>query len=272
MKKLHPQLRDIVASRVINKSSAIPLHYQLEQFLREGIANGRFAVHATLPTEQDLQDHFDLSRTPIRQALSHLVADGLVARRRSQGTVVLPKPFEEDLRSLSSFTEEVHRKQQTPSARLITFSIQPADSNERRILELDLVAQVYRIQRVRLIDNEPAGLVTSLVPVERVPALDPSNFSEYGVRQSMYYVLEQVHQIKLVRATEVFDAVNLDDEAARLLRLEPQSAILARNRVSYDSGGRPIAYERGLYRARYHLNWVGREISVADPSATTLVL
>jgi DNA-binding GntR family transcriptional regulator len=44
----------------------MPLHYQLERFLREGIENGRFPAHSTLPTEQDLQEHFELSRTPSR--------------------------------------------------------------------------------------------------------------------------------------------------------------------------------------------------------------
>ena len=268
-KKSPPQLSDILPEQIIDKSSPVPLHYQLEQFLRQSIGNGRFPPHATLPTEQDLQDHFELSRTPIRQAISRLVADGLVTRRRSLGTVVLPQRFEEDLRSLSSFTNEVIRKNQVPSAKLIEFSTQLADKEELKLLQLAPQEHVYHIRRIRLIDDDPIGLITSHVPVERVPNLQADDFSEQGERQSIYHVLEHIHHIQLVRAIEVFDAVNLDEESARLLQLEPLSAILVRNRISFDAQERAIAFERGLYRVRYRLSWNGSAISEIDTSTTS---
>jgi hypothetical protein len=40
------------------------LHYQLEQFLREGIESGRSPPKQSLLAEQELQDFFGLSRTP----------------------------------------------------------------------------------------------------------------------------------------------------------------------------------------------------------------
>src|SRR4051812_3738938 len=129
-KAIHGDLTGVSPHEVIDKRSPVPLHYQLERFLRGGIESGRFQPHSTLPTEQDLQEYFDLSRTPIRQAISKLVADGLVARRRSQGTIVLPRPFVEDLQSLSSFTEEVARHGQQARARLIEFITQPADHED----------------------------------------------------------------------------------------------------------------------------------------------
>jgi len=258
IKSIHPDLVDVAPYEVIDKSSPIPLHYQLELFLRNGIESGRFRPQSTLPTEQDLQDYFDLSRTPIRQAISKLVADGLVVRRRSQGTVVLAPRFEESLQSLSSFTEEILRHGQQPRARLIGFKMQRADREESRQLGLGGPAEVYQIQRVRYIDQEPIGLVDSCIPVALVPNLKPEDFLETGPQQSLYYVLESIHGLKLVRAHDTFDAISLDEAAAALLELPPLGPILSRTRVTYTAEGNAVAFERGLYRVRYHLNWTGR--------------
>jgi GntR family transcriptional regulator len=220
--------------------------------------------NSTLPTEQDLQDHFDLSRTPIRQAIGKLVADGLVVRRRSQGTVVLPRPFEEDLQSLSSFTEEVLRHGQQPRARLIEFTRQAADQEDAQQLGLKLPADVYHVRRLRLIDQAPVGLIVSHVPVARVPHLRAEDFDELGPQQSLYQVLEKVHGLKLVRASEIFDAVSLNEADAALLELPPMRPILSRSRVTFAHDGRAVAFEQGLYRVRYRLQWKGRALSQVD--------
>jgi GntR family transcriptional regulator len=254
----HPTLVGIDPDSIIDKMSPVPLHYQLERFLRDGIQNGRFPPHRTLPTEQELQEHFDLSRTPIRQAIGKLVADGIVVRRRSQGTVVVPKPFEEELQSLSTFTEEVMRHGQQPNGKLLEFNIQTANEKDCDNLGISGSAQVYHIRRVRFVDNQPVGLIVSHVPVTLVPNLKPEDFQDTGPQQSFYYVIEQIHGIKLVRATEVIDAVSLDEPSAALLGLAPGSPILSRSRITHTLEGKILAFEQGLYRVRYRLNWKGR--------------
>ncbi|MBI1881334.1 MAG: GntR family transcriptional regulator [Chloroflexi bacterium] len=174
-KVVHPGLSNTDPDAVIDKSSPIPLHHQLERFLRQGIESGLFPPQATLPTEFELQEYFGLSRTPIRQAIAKLTAEGLVIRRRSQGTIVLPQPFEENLRSLTPFTEEVRRKGQTPGAKLIEFVVQPADAEDIKLLNLKNRAKIYHIQRVRTIDGEPVGVIVSHIPVAIVPNLQASD-------------------------------------------------------------------------------------------------
>jgi len=257
-------LADVIPGDVIDKNSPVPLHYQLERFLRQGIESGRFAPHSQLPTEMELQEHFDLSRTPIRQAIGKLAADGLVMRRRSQGTVVLSRPFEEELQSLTSFTEEVQRRGQHPSARMVQFRSERASEEDCRHLEIAPQDRIWSIVRVRYINSEPVGMILSHIPVALAPHLQPQDFSETGEAQSIYYVLEHIHEVKLVRATEYFDAVSLDDESAALLKLPAGSPILSRLRISYSAEGRAVAYEQGLYRVRYRLQWSGRSLALAD--------
>lgn len=258
----HPGLLSVVPSDVIDKDSPIPLHHQLEVFLRQGIESGLFPANETLPTEHEIQEYFDLSRTPIRQALAKLSSEGLVVRRRSRGTIVLPRPFEENLRSLASFTEEVKGKGYTPGANLIEFVIQQADSEDVHHLNIAEGSEIYHIHRVRFIDDEPVGDIVSHIPVALLPNLQAEDFSKQGPTQSIYNVLEKVHGIKLVRATENFKAVNSSPETAKLLNMPVGSALLMRTRVTFDTANRAVALEYGLYRGVYRLEWEGREVSV----------
>jgi len=189
---VHAKLIDVLPEQVIDKNSPIPLHYQLERFPREEIGHGRFQPRETLPAEQELQEYFDLSRTPVRQAVSNLANGGFVMRRRSQGTVVLPRAFEEELQSLSSFTEEVIRQGKTPRAELIQFQVQTADQDDVEQLGVAREAQIFQIMRLRFIDADPVGFITSHIPVATVPRLRAEDFQNEGPQQSTYYILEHI--------------------------------------------------------------------------------
>ncbi|WP_420641225.1 GntR family transcriptional regulator [Candidatus Leptofilum sp.] len=254
-------LEDITSSDVIDKNSPVPLHHQLEQFLRDGIDNGRFPANERLPTEQELMAFFGLSRTPVRQALGKLTNAGLVIRKRSLGTVVLPQRFEEQLSSLSTFTKEVEGRGQVPRAHLEQFKVQTADPKRIKYLKLAQGAKVYFIQRVRFIDDVPVGVLNSYIPVVVAPYLLETDFKETGSQQSIYHVLRHQHNIKLVRATETFKAVLLDRKTAALLNHPPDSPFLLRSRIAYDETNRPIAYENGYYSVSYRIEWMGEEIA-----------
>ncbi|MCO6449525.1 MAG: GntR family transcriptional regulator [Caldilineales bacterium] len=263
----HSALLSVDPEAVINKDSPVPLHHQLELFLRHGIESGLFPPHSTLPTEHELQDYFQLSRTPIRQALATLSAEGLVDRRRSQGTVVLPTLFEESLNSLTTFTQEVTRKGLTPGCKMLIFERIPASAEDIRLMKLKEDAEVFHIRRLRTIDDEPMGILTAHIPVSIAPTMTASDFREEGLQQSIYYVLEHIHNIKLVRASDTFRAVSLDKEDADLLKVPPQTAVLMRSRVASDTQGTLISVEKGLYRGIYRIEWNGQEVSSIDTSA-----
>lgn len=271
MSENNPQenvLYSINPSSVIDKSSPVPLHHQLEQFLRKGIASGLFPANETLPTEKELQDHFDLSRTPVRQAIGKLVNDGLVMRRRSLGTIVLPKPFEENLTSLSTFTEEVMSRGQTPTAELLDFRIDVPSAEVMHELNIDANTKVFEILRLRRIDGEPAGLIRSFLPVEAAPYLQHSDFASEGPNQSFYRLLADKYDIKLTQAVETFKAVVVDSELSRHLESPKGSAVLLRSRLAFDHQEHPIAFENGYYRFVYRIKWRGHEVMQVDTSVS----
>ena len=57
--------------------------------LQQKIRSGEFAVDTCLPSEAALTQRFNVSRTVVREAVSRLKAEGLVATHQGKGTVVV---------------------------------------------------------------------------------------------------------------------------------------------------------------------------------------
>jgi GntR family transcriptional regulator len=104
---------------VIDRESAIPLYYQIAQYLRGEIDNGAFKPGQALPTEETLQHTFAVSRATIRQAIRNLASSGLVRMDRPRGTFVNEPRLVEQLPTLISFSDEVRRAGMQPLARLL---------------------------------------------------------------------------------------------------------------------------------------------------------
>jgi DNA-binding GntR family transcriptional regulator len=74
--------------------SQFSLHDELHQRLRRMIIDGRFEPGDKIP-ERDLCAQFDVSRTPLREALKVLAAEGLVELSPNRGAIVASMSFED---------------------------------------------------------------------------------------------------------------------------------------------------------------------------------
>lgn len=90
-----------------DRSGPMPLYHQLAEQIKQAIAAGLFAAGDKLPTEVEFVSATNLSQITVRQALDHLVRQGLIVRERGRGTFV---------RNLSSGNDA---KQKTTSYRRI---------------------------------------------------------------------------------------------------------------------------------------------------------
>ncbi|MCA9905692.1 MAG: GntR family transcriptional regulator, partial [Anaerolineae bacterium] len=85
--------RDRLSAAEIDKSSPLPYHYQLREILRAEIAAERWRRGDQLPSEHQLCDMFQVSRTTVREALDALVNEGLLTREKGLGTFVADPKF-----------------------------------------------------------------------------------------------------------------------------------------------------------------------------------
>jgi GntR family transcriptional regulator len=72
----------------INREVPIPYYYQLEGILRQQVDSGRWTASQRVPSEKQLGELYNVSRTTVRQAVNNLVAGGLLYHVKGKGTFV----------------------------------------------------------------------------------------------------------------------------------------------------------------------------------------
>lgn len=71
------------------KSSPLPLHQQIYEYMKRKIMNGQWTVGTKIPTQRALAKMFEVNRSTIVYALDELTADGLIEATVGKGTIVI---------------------------------------------------------------------------------------------------------------------------------------------------------------------------------------
>jgi GntR family transcriptional regulator len=244
---------------VIASDDSLPHYLRIRDALRRQIESGAYAEGARLPSERELADAFGVSRMTARQALRLLVQDGVINARVGKGTFVQRPHFDQELRDLTSFTDDMRRVGARPASRVVLAEVGPADGEVAAHLEVDAGREVVRLQRVRLADGEVIALERAYIPHALCPGiLEANNFA----RQSLYSALRDQYGLRLVWASEVITARMPDEEERAALELAEGVPVLGMKRVTYDEHDRPVEYVRSCYHSqRYQLRTVLRDNS-----------
>ncbi len=72
----------------IDQSIPIPIYYQLKLLIQRQIERGELQPGDRVPTEDELCQRYQISRTPVRQALLELAREGVLTRKTRRGTTV----------------------------------------------------------------------------------------------------------------------------------------------------------------------------------------
>jgi len=221
----------------------------IEQYLRalvEGAGPGD-----PLPSEAELCDRFSVSRMSVRQALQELTYDGLVERRRGQGTFVAHRPVHRRPGVFLSFTEEMNRRGMQATSRLLSAGLDDPRRPEALDLGLAPDRQVVRVVRVRLADGVPVALEDAALVPELAWVLD----EDLGAG-SLHAALA-ARGIIATRATGTIAARLARPSETELLDLAPQSALLVELRILFDQVGRVFERTETRYVAdRYVIDVV----------------
>jgi GntR family transcriptional regulator len=237
----------------VNPDIALPLYAQVESILAASIADGTFPPGSRLPNEEELVEHYGVSRTTIRQTIQNLVRRGLIEIRRGKGTFVLQPKITQELTELTGFVEDMQSLGRQPTARLLDKRIVPADESVARQLAIATGTQVVRVQRVRLADNVPLSFDETYLPREIGEKIIENDLET----EPIFTLLEQKYNMPLVEAEYRLEAVSADATVARALGIGAGSPIFLIERTSYIAEHQPIDYEKLFYRGD-HIRFVTR--------------
>lgn len=230
---------------LINFESHIPYYIQLMDILRDKVQQKTWVPGDQIPSEQSLCEHYQVSRTVVRQALRELEHEGVINRKKGKGTFIShPKISEGLVQKLTGFYHDMVERGLKPVTKVLHHDVVPANEKVARYLNIMPGEKVIDIQRLRSINDEPIQIVTTYIPYDMCPALASVDLTH----RSLYEYLETEHGIVIAKGQRYIEAVLASDTEAALLGIERRSPLLMLDSVSFLDDGRPIEYYHAVHR------------------------
>jgi GntR family transcriptional regulator len=218
-----------------------PKPYQVRLALTRRLAT--LAPGEALPPERQLAEEFDVSRSTVRQAITDMVAAGLVQRIHGSGTYPVEPKVQLPLR-LASYTRDVGEQGMHPATRVVSLSRIAADRTIASALGLEPRTRVWRVERLRLTDTTPLALECSHLPVARFPELGRLMKDD----ASLYRILEDAYGMTMTRAVQTVETGMATPGECRLLEADASVPVLILTRTTHDQNGDAIEYVLSTYR------------------------
>lgn len=229
---------------MIDKKSPIPIYHQLEELIKNQIDSGQLQPDQAIPSEREFTEQYQISRMTVRQALTNLVNDGFLYRKKGTGTFVNERKVEQVLHGLTSFSEDMLERGLTPSSEILSYEIVPASLSVAQKLEIEVEKPVLQIERIRLADDVPMAIETAYMPIHLTEGL-----TKELAKDSIYQFIEEKLSLKIDEAYQELEAVAASDHDAKYLHIKKGSPVLRIMRVTYLENRTPFEYVKSSFRA-----------------------
>ncbi|MEV0272473.1 GntR family transcriptional regulator [Hamadaea sp. NPDC050747] len=228
-------------SLTLDRSSPVPLYFQVAQQIEDLIDRGELPPGARLDNEIQLADSAGLSRPTVRQAIQYLVDKGLLVRKRGVGTQVVHGTVKRPV-ELSSLYDDLSHVGQRPATKVLAVETVAADDSVAVALGLAPGAPVLHLERLRFAQGEPLAIMHNWLPAGLLD-LTAERLEQHGL-----YQLLRSAGVHMRVANQRISARAATAAEARLLHERRGAPLLTMTRTAYDDVGRAVEQGSHVYR------------------------
>lgn len=196
-------------------------HEEIERYILEEIRESTYKSDEKVPSENKLAESFNVSRMTARKALDSLVTRGYLYKVKGKGTFVKDRENRYDvyLDEMIGFTSRVERIGKTPRTDVKTFEVRKPSINTAAKLGIGIKEDIFYIERIRHIDDEPVILEVTYMPVKISPDL-----TREDIEKSKYGYLKE-HEHRIDEMIKEYIPVMPNPEVRKLLSIDKNVAM-----------------------------------------------
>ncbi len=231
-------------NKSIDKNTPIPMYFQLKNIILDEIKDGHLQAGDMLPTEIELGNIFNLSRTTTRQAIIELVSEGYLYRIKGKGTFVAkPKLVQDFMRKIESYDAQMKRLNMTPKTDVIIKQTEQASKEVADSLNIKKGDKVVHLKRLRYANEEPIVVLDTYLIMECKSILD------FDMRKrGMYDYLSNNLKTKISRIVRQFEAVAATSDVSEYLQIDKGHPVQLVTTVGFNIDGKAIEFSIANYR------------------------
>ena len=203
----------------------IPKYYQVKTDIIHKIEGGVYKPHQLLPSEQQFQKDYEVSRITVRKALDDLYTEGLVYKVQGKGTYVAAtvKKGVDFTSSDSSCLADLEAQGFTAKRIILRTEVITCDEEAAKGSPLTVGERYFLFERLYTGDGVPISYEKSHYLYSTVSGIEKYDFSEQSIgrilRDQYYY------QLRISRQTMI-RAIAADGWVSDMLKLEKGAPVL----------------------------------------------
>ncbi len=235
---------DFFYERSLDKSTPIPLYYQLKEILLEFVRHS--PPGSCLPTEEQLCSIYQISRPTARQAIKDLEVTGNVVRIKGKGTFIAePKVRQSIMSAVEVFEDIMSGSGRQVGIKLLELRHSGCEERGCRGLDLSPGTEVYVLRRLLSVDGIPMVMSLSHLPVARFPDLEGKNLEAMPLSR----LITEEYGYKITKVLKTLEAKVISDFEANLFGLKKGSPVQYVETTSFLERDIPIEFTMERYRA-----------------------
>lgn len=211
-----------------------PRYEAVKEFVLSRIASGEWAVHARIPSENELGPMLGVSRITVNRAFAELARDGRLRKVPGVGTFVAPrrdagKP-RMGLTSIESIAEEIRGRGMEWSCEVLALGAATLTDEAADALGLPRGGRVPASMILHKGDLLPIQLEERFIQPGYAPGYGAQDFSA----RTTYDFLREVGEV--TEMEQAVSAILPDEDLARLLEVGPRDPCLVIRRRTFRRG------------------------------------
>ena len=221
------------------------LHRQIANVLKRQIERGEFKPGDRLMSEESLAKYFEVSRATIREALKILEQENYVIAKHGSGTFISESAVfvSNAINQLRSTTEMADTAGLKLTSKTIVLEVEFAGKVIQEYLGLPNHGYVVRMERVRLLQNEPVIYSRDIFPRDIVP--DMSSLNQF--EGSLFVFLEKNCNVQIKSAEATVSAVAKIEWPVEISAKDIPALLF--EQLHYDQSGNSVLYSVDYYRS-----------------------
>ena len=222
-----------------------PRYQQVANELIDSIGGGIYPIGALLPTEMELCEQYQISRSTVREALRKLRDIGLISRRRRVGTKVVSRAPSASYRQATNSISDLLQYADDTRVEILAKKRVICDPALSEELECRPGRSWLRIDSLRTIPDaaNPICMTTAYLDA-RLPNLE-RNLE--GIDGPISAMLERTYGVRIARVEQSIQAIALNKRQAKLLKSEAGSPALLATRRYYREDGSLIEHSSAIH-------------------------
>lgn len=213
-----------------------PKYLQIRELLTRRLAR-ELLPGDRLPTENALSGEFGVARETVREALRGLEQDGLIVRRRRNGTFVAKRPAPSQERRLTGLSEDFSALKFDTGATVLTAKPTSPPASVVAMMGLAPDAEAFHIGRLRHFEKAPFSYEEAFLPLDigkKVAKLDLRN-------TAIVHELRDRLRLKIWEEQQQIEAIAADPYVAGLLTVAVGAPLLFMVRHFCDQKDKSVA-------------------------------